>query len=1193
MPESPSPKLREAPPPNGPAAKSPLAYAELDVKSNYSFLRGASHPDELVYRAAELGYRAIGVTDFNSLAGVVRAHQAAKEAQIKLLVGARLRFSDAPDLLVWAPDRAAYGRLCRLLTLGKCRAEKGECMLVLEDFLKESEGLIAAAVMTPMAMENLEFEISSLPLPRSTGGGDKAFPSISRRNSPVARLRDTLGPRLSLAVSCGYGPDDATYLSQAIRLGKNLGIPLLATNDVYYHDPSRRSLQDALVCIHHGCTIHDAGYRLFPNGERYLKSPEQMYRLFADHPRALRRGVEIAEACNFSLDSLRYEYPDEVVPADKSPLQHLADLTWRGAADRYPQGIPDKVRRLIEHELKLIEQLHFEHYFLTVHDLVCFARSRGILCQGRGSAANSAVCYCIGVTSVDPERIDVLFERFISSARGEPPDIDIDFEHERREEVIQYVYEKYGRDRAGMTAEVITYRGRSAVRDIGKAMGLSLDMVDALASKLDWWHSGTISDAQVRECGLDPTDRITKLVIDLTSQLLGFPRHLSQHVGGLVMTKGPLNEMVPIENASMPDRTVIEWDKDDIDALGILKVDVLALGMLTCISKAFAMLDQSASCGTGFQPVQAALNEELSESSHRSHGLETRATSRRLELHTVPAEDPIVYDMICNADTIGVFQIESRAQMSMLPRLRPRCFYDLVIEVAIVRPGPIQGDMVHPYLRRRNKQEVVEYPSEELRQVLSKTLGVPLFQEQAMRLVMVAAGFSAEQADKLRRAMAAWRRNGLLEQFHPRVVGGMLEKGYTREFAERCFLQIKGFGEYGFPESHAASFALLVYASAWLKCHHPAAFAAALLNSQPMGFYAPAQIVRDAREHDVEVRPADVNFSAWDCGLEFLPLPPRERAGVRVESLDQSTGSDSADLNPHLKVEPLGQPTPSDSANFHPHPSPLPEREREQRTMRLGLRLLRGFREAHAKQLVAARDRCKRFDSIAQLHRLTHLPVSALRILAEADAFGSLGLSRRQALWEVTALKDQDYPLFEKMDDEKGDTAPSDAEKGDTAQKGDAASFAPISERPVYLPKMPLGQEVSIDYSTTSLSLKEHPVALVRAELSQQRILSSREMLKKEHGDWVKVAGLVLVRQRPGTASGVVFVTLEDETGLVNLILHATIYERYRAPARQARLLQADGYVQREGQVVHVLAKRLFDLSDLLADLEVKSRDFH
>ena len=1297
-------------------ASSPLGYAELDVKTNFSFLRGASHADELVYRAAELGYRAIAVTDFNSLAGAVRMHEAAKQVKLKLLIGARLVFTDAPDLLVWAPDRDSYAALCRLLTLGKRRTEKGECELRLADFLEDNAGLLAAVVtygeearrhegtkarrggeerdQETKAQSNKWDFLRPVSMSRSGGTGVPpvrnaaallSSPPCLRAFVPscLSRLRDSLGTRLSLAIRCAYGTDDPTTLREAVGLSRAFDIPLLATNDVYYHEPSRRRLQDVLTCVRHGCTIQQAGFKLFPNAERYLKSPAQMHRLFADYPQAIHRGLEIVERCNFSLDLLRYEYPHEIIPPGKTSIEYLSELTWAGAAQRYPEGVLDKVRKQIEHELRLIEQLKFEPYFLTVYDLVRYARSRGILCQGRGSAANSAVCYCIGVTSVDPARIDVLFERFISAARNEPPDIDVDFEHERREEVIQYVYEKYGRDRAGMTATVITYRGRSAIRDVGKAMGLSLDMVDSMAGKLDWWDRGVLEEDRIRQCGLDPKDLTIRRVIALASELLGFPRHLSQHVGGLVMTRGLLCEMVPIENASMEDRTVIEWDKDDIDALGLLKVDVLALGMLTCISKAFKMLNQrhegtkarrhegntgtntgetngensdvsgfdcvaigdaagkgdlsgdpiNAQIGTVWahqldeagssvdsvqhcrglcQTEQAGLHQipqnrariiggtihpiralhrvgdaQPRENNHRAFGrngscpprpdpqprtqvasssppclrasvpscLPSSSVPSCLELHTIPPEDPAVYDMMGNADTIGVFQIESRAQMAMLPRLRPRCFYDLVIEVAIVRPGPIQGNMVHPYLKRRGGEEPVTFPSKELAQVLHKTLGVPLFQEQAMKIAMVAAGFTAEEADQLRRAMAAWRRSGVLETFHKKIVEGMVGNGYEREFAEQCFLQIKGFGEYGFPESHAASFALLVYVSAWLKRHHPAAFAAALINSQPMGFYQPAQIVRDARDHGVEVRAADVNESEWDCTLE-------ERDEGEEGQRDRGT------KGPRVK---WGVDGPA---------------------LRLGFRQLRSFRQTDADQIVTARKRLGRFTTIADFHHFTALSVASLRILAEADAFCSLGLSRRQALWEVLRLKDEENPLF------KGTKG-----RRDKGTKGAEAfplcpsvplSLCPSSLEPaITLPTMPLGQEVMIDYSTTGLSLKQHPVWLIREQLRKRKIITSEELAQVTNGRWVKVAGLVLIRQRPGTASGIVFETLEDETGIVNLIVKPDIYDRYRPAARHAGLLQADGYVQRSGQVVHVMAKRLFDLSDLLSGCVLRSRDFH
>jgi error-prone DNA polymerase len=881
-------------------------------------------------------------------------------------------------------------------------------------------------------------------------------------------------------------------LRQAESVSRTCGIPILATNQVHYHDERRQTLQDVLTCIRHGCTIHDAGFRLFPNGERFIKPPEEMHRLFYDMPAALRRTVEIAQRCTFSLDELRYEYPDEIVPPGATAASHLAELTWAGAAGRYPQGIAEKVREQVAHELVLIEQLRIEPYFLTVYDLVRFARSRGILCQGRGSAANSAVCYCLGVTSVDPGRIDVLFERFVSAARGEPPDIDIDFEHERREEVLQYLYTKYGRERAGMTAEVISYRGRSAVRDVGKAMGLGLDTVDAMAKQLDGWSSGAPLDDQIREAGLDPADRTIQMVVALTRELLGFPRHLSQHVGGMVMTRSPLCELVPIENASMQDRTVIEWDKDDIDALGILKVDVLGLGMLTALAKGLKLVNETCSA----QPP--------------------------MELHMIPVEDAGVYAMVSDADTVGVFQIESRAQMSMLPRLRPTKFYDLVIEVAIVRPGPIQGDMVHPYLRRRDGIEPVSFPKPELEAVLGKTLGVPLFQEQAMRIAIECAGFSPGEADRLRRAVTGFRRYGDIETFEKQFIDGMQQRGYEPDFAQRCFEQIKGFSTYGFPESHAASFALLVYASAWIKRYHPAAFCCALLNSQPMGFYAAAQLVRDAREHGVQMRPVDVNYSEWDCTLEFTDTEP-----CASPTSDKRTWG-------------IGGPA-----------------------VRLGFRQIKGFQIAHAQQIVQRRDGA--FRSVDDFHASTELPVSAVAKLSEADAFSSMPKTRRVASWETLALPDERLPMVMPKQQELS--------------------------QPL-LPFMTADQEIRADYGTIGLSLKGHPMELIRPELIRRRVIPAAELPNRSHRSWVKVAGVVIIRQRPGTAKGIVFETLEDETGIVNLIIRPDVFDRCRSAARHASVLQADGYVERQGQVLHVMAMRLHDLSEMVADCALRSRAF-
>ena len=1024
------------------------AYAELQVTTNFSFLRGASHPHELAETAAELGHSAIAVTDRNTLAGVVRAHVAAKRAGIRLVVGARLDLGDHPSLLCFPTDRAAYGRLARLLTLGMRRAPKGECHLGRDDVLAYAEGQIL--VVVPPARPDAAFAT--------------ALTALSRE-----------APRVYLAASHLYRGDDAGRIAELATLAAACGTPLVATNDVHAHAPARRPLQDVLTCIREHCTLEEAGWRLFANAERHLKPADEMARLFAGHEDALGRTVEIAEACEFNLDDLRYEYPD----TGRSPDVELAELAWRGAAERYPGGVPEKVRALLEHELALIAELAYAPYFLTVHDIVRFARGQGILCQGRGSAANSAVCYCLGVTAVDPNRIDLLFERFISAERDEPPDIDVDFEHERREEVIQYIYEKYGRDRAGLAATLITYRTRSAVREVAKAFGLSQDTAGALVGTI--WGSDRrgLDGGAVREAGLDPGDRTLRLALTLSCELIGFPRHLSQHVGGFVITRGPLCELVPIANAAMEDRTVVEWDKDDLDALGILKIDVLGLGMLSCIRKGFELLA-------------------------RHHG-------RTVDLATVPAEDPAVYDMLCEADSVGVFQVESRAQMSMLPRLRPRSFYDLVIEVAIVRPGPIQGDMVHPYLRRRRGEEPVVYPSEDLRGVLGKTLGVPLFQEQAMRIAIVAGGFTPAEADSLRRAMATFRHTGTIHTFRDKLVEGMAARGYERDFAERCFHQIEGFGEYGFPESHAASFALLVYVSAWLKCHYPAAFACGLLNSQPMGFYAPAQIVRDARDHGVAVHPVDVNHSDWDCTLET-----DGRNGV---------------------------------------------------ALRLGLRQVKGLAEAEAEKLTAARG--TGYGEVHDLWRRAGLAPAVLERLAGSDAFGSLGLSRRQGLWAVQGLGPEPLPLFA--------AAPAGADGAPPRETG--------PEPAVHLTPMPLGQEVIEDYRAIRLSLKQHPLALLRPALSTERYLPSARLEETPAGSRVRVAGLVVCRQRPGTASGVIFMTLEDETGIANVIVWPRVFERFRKVVLRARLIGILGKVEREGIVIHVVSDRLVDLSHRLADL--------
>ncbi|MSO76935.1 MAG: error-prone DNA polymerase [Alphaproteobacteria bacterium] len=1055
------------------------AYAELQVTSNFSFLRGASHPAELARRAAELGHAAMAITDRNSLAGIVRAHKAAREVGLRLIVGCRLDLTrnsaasepDGPSLLCLPTDRAAYGRLTQLLTLGKRRTVKGQCRLGLDDLLAHGAGQIFVA------------------LPPSAA--DAGFPDLLRQ------LQDAVAGRLYLAAHCLHGGDDGRRLAWLQRLASQVGVPLVATNDVHAHVPERRPLLDVLTCIRHHTSVDKAGWLLTANAERHLKPAGEMARLFARYPDTLARTIEIADRCRFNLDELRYEYPAEAMVPGETAQRSLERLTREALAERYPDGPPDKVAGTLRHELALIAALGYAPYFLTVHDIVCFARSQGILCQGRGSAANSVVCYLLGITAVDPTRIDLLFERFISAARNEPPDIDVDFEHERREEVIQYIYEKYGRARAGLTATVITYRSRSALRDVGKALGLSLDTVGLLAGNVWGWGRTGIDENQVRELGLDPADRRLDLALTLTRELVGFPRHLSQHVGGFVITRGRLDALVPIENAAMVDRTVIEWDKDDIDTLGILKVDVLGLGMLTCIRKGFEIL---------------ALHYDV------HHGLAS-----------VPSDDPAVYDMLCRADSIGVFQVESRAQMSMLPRLKPRNFYDLVIEVAIVRPGPIQGDMVHPYLRRRQGKEPVAYPSKELEAVLGKTLGVPLFQEQAMRIAIVAAGFTPDEADQLRRSMATFRHDGDIHRFGHKMVAGMVAKGYPRDFAERCFHQIEGFGTYGFPESHAAAFAHLVYISAWLKCHYPAVFACALLNCQPMGFYAPAQIVGDAVDHGIEVRPADVNSSDWDCTLE----PPAAGAG---------------------------------------------------HALRLGFRQIKGFSEADANRLVLCRG--AGYATPEDVQRRAGLTAPVLRTLARADAFASIGCTRRQALWASQRPANRPLPLF------------AWSEPGTEQGSEPAITLSPAS----------LGEEVARDYRTTGLSLKRHPLVFLRAWLARQGVTPHARLADVAPGRRVKVAGLVLVRQRPGSANGVIFTTLEDETGIANLIVWPAVFERLRRPLLQARLLLAEGPLQREGIVIHVVVERLADLSrrldgiaspvteDPLASydpLPVRSRNFH
>jgi error-prone DNA polymerase len=1125
-----------------------MRYAELHCRTNFSFLEGASHAEELAAAAAELGYAALAVTDRNSLAGVVRAYGAAKDAGLKLIIGAEVTLASFSEtrtggsfgetaqhlpsrrdgatcsVVLWATNRASYARLSRLLTVGRRRAEKGECRLTLDDVAQYSEGLLAGVA--------------------------------PQRDQPLCSLeelhayRDIFGPRCYLLAELHYGTSDERRLDELVQLSKASRLPLVAAGDVHYHAPERMPLQHVLTAIRHGTTVAELGDRCLPNAERHLRTLEQLQASYWRHPAALRRTIEIADQCTFSLAELRPEYPEELAPTGEQPMAYLRRLAWEKAAIYYGGLIPEKVQTLIERELDLIEKLKYEAFFLTVYDVVRFAREQGILCQGRGSAANSAVCFALGVTAVDPGEHEMLFERFVSEERKEAPDIDVDFEHERREEVLQYVYNKYGRERAGLAATVITYQARSAVRDVGKALGLSLDRVDALAKNVDSRSEGELLAKRCTQSGVDPQSQLGRQLIAMVRQLIGFPRHLSQHVGGMVMTRGPLCEVVPIENAAMADRTVIQWDKDDLDELGILKVDCLALGMLTAIRKCFALVEQT--------------------------------TGRRLTINTVPGEDKAVYEMISRADTIGVFQIESRAQMSMLPRLKPATFYDLVIEVAIVRPGPIQGNMVHPYLRRRSGEEPVDYPSDKVRHVLERTLGVPLFQEQAMQLAVVAAGFTGGEADQLRRAMGAWRRSGMIDSYRKKLIDGMLANNYTPEFAERLFEQIRGFGEYGFPESHAASFAKLVYISAWLKHYHPAEFAAAMINSQPMGFYAPAQLIRDARDHGVEIRPVDVNASGWDCTLEevgggqwavgggeiepqnILRLPPPGGEGWGGGRSADGDGQKEGDLTPPAPTTALRSVATGDRARLLP---PLQgEGNRRMFAVRLGLRLIRGLPEIAGQAIAAAR--LTPYRSVAELAARAGLGRGAIARLAEADAFRSLELDRRSALWQALdqTPRVEELPLLAGLDE--GDPTPP------------------------ALPGLTPQEEVYADYQSSGLTLRQHPVSFFRAELDALAVTPAEGLYDWPHGQPVKVAGIVLMRQRPGTAKGITFVTLEDETGIANLIVHARTWQRYELAARRATALIASGRLERKDRVVHIIVTRLENLQSRLQELRHRSRDF-
>ncbi len=1035
-------------------------YIELQVTSHFSFLRGASSCEELFAQAALLGIQALAIVDRNSLAGIVRAHEAAKTTGVRLIVGCRLDLNDGQSMLVYPTDRPAYARLCRLLSLGKKRGGKAKCKLDWSDLVAYGEGLLAVLV------------------------SDAADDTFALR---LRRLREAFGDRAYVALTLRRRPNDQLRLHHLSNLASQARVPTVVTNDVLFHEPSRRILQDVVTCIRHNCTIDDAGFRRERHADRYLKAPQEMARLFSRYPEALARTREIAGRCRFSLDELAYQYPEERTMPGLTPQQALEAQTWDGAAKRYPEGVPDKVVAILKHELRLIETLQYAPYFLTVNAIVRFARSKDILCQGRGSAANSAVCYVLGITSIDPERNDLLFERFVSEQRREPPDIDVDFEHERRETVMQWVFETYGRDHAALCSTVIRYRSKGALRDVGKALGLTEDLIKMLSGQVWGWSKEGVEAKHAEDLNLNLRDRRLRLALELARELIGAPRHLSQHPGGFVLTRDRLDELVPIEPAAMVDRQVIEWDKDDIDILKFMKVDCLALGMLSCMKRGFDLLAE-----------------------HKGV---------HLDLATIPAEDPRTYAMIRKADTLGTFQIESRAQMSMLPRIKPRTFYDLVIEVAIVRPGPIQGDMVHPYLRRREGKEDVVYPKPELEKVLGKTLGVPLFQEQAMRVAIECAGFTPGEADQLRRAMATFKHTGGVSKFGAKLIAGMVANGYEQEFAEKTFRQLEGFGSYGFPESHAASFALIAYASSWMKCWHPDVFCAALLNAQPMGFYAPAQIVRDARDHGVEVRPVCVNASRWDCTLE--PTDVEDRFAVR-----------------------------------------------------LGLRMVRGLANADGARILAARAD-QRFLSVDDLWRRAGVPSAALVELADADAFrSSLQLARREALWAIKALRDEPLPLFA------------------AAAARETEAFPEIREPSVSLKPMTVGGEVVEDYGHVGLTLRNHPLSFLREEMRARRIVTCAEAMAARDGRWLEAAGLVLVRQRPGSAKGVMFITLEDETGIANLVVWLKVFEKYRRIVLSAGMIGVYGRIQREGEVVHLVAHRLTDLSANLASVGERDASF-
>ncbi|MGE5952272.1 MAG: error-prone DNA polymerase [Qipengyuania vulgaris] len=1111
--------------PDGVEAPPRAPFVELGLVSCFSFLRGASDAVDLVLQARALGYDAIGIADANTMAGVVRVHTEATTLKLKPCIGCRIETVEGLAFLAYPKSRKAYGRLCRLISVGRMRTlsgewqEKGACDISLEMLAKHSAGVQLILVPPRDLDEPFAIQVESNVVPFRHPGPRAGVPLSSEGSGPPDQVRgdvemvemegtfEEILPHLTaqlptfrhIATAYLYTDSDVARIERLDALARANGLSILATNDVHYATPDKRPLQDVMTAIHHKTTVARAGHLLHGNAERYLKPPETMCRLFERWPHAICAAREVADACDFSLDELKYEYPEELYPGGAEPQDYLESETWKGAEWRYPAGVPDSVTETLHKELALIGKMDLARYFLTIKDIVDFARQKvdpPILCQGRGSAANSAVCYCLGITSVDPAQHQLLFDRFISEDRKEPPDIDVDFEHERREEVIQYLYRKYGRHRAGLCATVIHYRPRMAIREVGKAMGLTEDVTAALAKTVWGGWGREISERHAAETGMDVTDPHLKRVLKLTEQMIGMPRHLSQHVGGFILTEGALTETEPVGNDDMPDRSFLEWDKDDIEALGILKVDVLALGMLTCIRKCLDLLDDH-------------------------HG-------RTLSLASVPREDPETYAMLRSGDSLGVFQVESRAQMNMLPRLRPRQFYDLVIQVAIVRPGPIQGDMVHPYLKRRRGAEPVVIPApspqhgppDELSSILERTLGVPIFQEQAMKIALDAAKFSSKEANRLRKAMATFRSRGMVDELQDMMVERMVERGYDRDFAQRCFNQIRGFGEYGFPESHAASFAHLVYVSSWLKCHFPAAFGCALLNSQPMGFYAPAQIVRDAAEHGVRVLPADVNLSQWDCTLEEIGQ------GRAVEG-------DTGRLDKHI-------------------------------ALRLGLRQIDGLPEAVAAQLLAEREENGAYEDVRALRDRARIGPAHVERLASADAFGSMQLTRRQALWDARSLVGgPDLPLFVAA-----------AARDEGAEK-----------QATQLPQMPLSEEVVADYQTTRLSLKAHPMAFLRASLAERGFVRACDLRERKFRSMVHVAGVVLIRQRPGSAKGVCFITLEDETGVINLVVWPDLKEKQRRVVMGSRLMEVRGRVEYDDEVIHVIAQHMTDATAQLHKL--------